>query len=89
MKFFNIFFLFGLLAVLATMGTIVKAEPLPSPRGRPATTKRPKTEGDNNDAEALSRQKVSCTSPQKLNNRKIMVHCYGENKLQTVEILLI
>ncbi|XP_065368997.1 uncharacterized protein LOC135961426 [Calliphora vicina] len=50
MKFLNIFFLFGLLAVLTTMGTLVQAEPLPSPRGRPATTKRPKTDADNNDA---------------------------------------
>lgn len=50
MKFFNIFFLFGLLAVIATMGSLVQAEPLPSPRGRPPTTKRPKAEGDNNDA---------------------------------------
>ncbi|KAM7342277.1 uncharacterized protein ACRADG_009742 [Cochliomyia hominivorax] len=50
MKFLNIFFIFGLLAILATMGTIVQADPIPSPRGRPATTKRPKTEGDNNDA---------------------------------------
>lgn len=50
MKFLNLFFVFALLAALATMGTIVKADPLPSPRGRPPTTKRPKTEGDNNDA---------------------------------------
>lgn len=50
MKFLNLFFIFGLFAVLATVGTLVEAEPLPSPRGRPATTKRPKTEGENNDA---------------------------------------
>ncbi|XP_075166732.1 uncharacterized protein LOC142238889 [Haematobia irritans] len=47
MKFLSLFFIFGLLAVIATMGSVVTADPLPSPRGRPATTtKRPKADND-------------------------------------------
>ncbi|XP_005181244.1 uncharacterized protein LOC101898013 [Musca domestica] len=47
MKFLSLFFIFGLLAVIASMGSMVAGEPLPSPRGRPATTtKRPKADSD-------------------------------------------
>lgn len=47
MKFLSLLFIFGLLALIASMGSMVTAEPLPSPRGRPpTTTKRPKAEGD-------------------------------------------
>ncbi|XP_037886915.1 uncharacterized protein LOC119635946 [Glossina fuscipes] len=46
MKFLSIFFIFGLLTVLGTLTTGVLSEPLPQPRGRPATTRRPKNDND-------------------------------------------
>ncbi|XP_073847499.1 uncharacterized protein [Musca autumnalis] len=47
MKFLSLFFIFGLMAIIASMGSMVCAEPLPSPRGRPpTTTKRPKADSD-------------------------------------------
>ncbi|KAH8300143.1 hypothetical protein KR044_010515 [Drosophila immigrans] len=51
MKWFNLFLLLGVLALVGGIGTMAAAEPLPQPgpqpRGRPNTTRRPKNE--NND----------------------------------------
>lgn len=52
MKFLSLFFVFGILALIATMGSVATAEPLPSPRGRPpTTTKRPKADNDGEGAD--------------------------------------
>ncbi|XP_055919086.1 uncharacterized protein LOC129951100 [Eupeodes corollae] len=47
MKWLSLFFILGFLALISTMGSVTMAEPMPSPRGRPATTKRPPSSDDN------------------------------------------
>lgn len=53
MKWFNLFLIFGLLALMGSMGAT--AEPLPQPgpgpepKGRPHTTRRPRNDKDDND----------------------------------------
>ncbi|XP_037956481.1 uncharacterized protein LOC119686088 [Teleopsis dalmanni] len=50
MKWFSAFLLFGLLALIGNMAVFTAAEPNPDPRGRPATTKRPTVNTENNNA---------------------------------------
>lgn len=49
MKWLSLFFILGLITIVATFsGTMAAAEPMPRPRGRPATTKRPHSSDGNN-----------------------------------------
>ncbi|XP_018803927.1 PREDICTED: uncharacterized protein LOC108978225 [Bactrocera latifrons] len=50
MKWLSLFFVFGLLAVIGSMGTLANAKPFPEPRGRPPTTTRRPPTTDTNDA---------------------------------------
>ncbi|EDW72259.1 uncharacterized protein Dwil_GK20811 [Drosophila willistoni] len=50
MKWFNLFLIFGVLAMISSLGTLTAAEPQPNPepKGRPHTTRRPRQDnGDN------------------------------------------
>lgn len=42
MKFFSIFFVLALVAFVASVGVLTAAEPMPEPRGRPMSTRRPR-----------------------------------------------
>lgn len=46
MKLFKILFLFAVIAMVVSFGTIGSAEPLPEPRGRPPTTKKSTSDKD-------------------------------------------
>ncbi|KAH8416122.1 hypothetical protein KR222_008506 [Zaprionus bogoriensis] len=46
MKWFDVFLFFGLLALVGSLGTLTAAEPVPEPKGRPHTTRRPRNEKD-------------------------------------------
>ncbi|XP_054740995.1 uncharacterized protein LOC129246309 [Anastrepha obliqua] len=50
MKWLSLFLVFGLLALIGSMGSLVAAEPHPEPRGRPPTTSRRPPTTDTNDA---------------------------------------
>ncbi|XP_017478753.1 PREDICTED: uncharacterized protein LOC108368414 [Rhagoletis zephyria] len=50
MKWLSLFFVFGLLALIGSMGSLAAAEPHPEPRGRPATTSRRPPTTDTNEA---------------------------------------
>ncbi|XP_030386744.1 uncharacterized protein LOC115633421 [Scaptodrosophila lebanonensis] len=44
MKWFSVFLVFGVLALIGSLGTLANAEP--EPKGRPHTTRRPRNEND-------------------------------------------
>ncbi|EDW62090.1 uncharacterized protein [Drosophila virilis] len=52
MKWFNLFLVLGILALVGSIGTLTAAEPVPQPgpepKGRPHTTRRPRNENDEN-----------------------------------------
>ncbi|EDW35963.1 GL17536 [Drosophila persimilis] len=49
MKWFSLFLVFGVLALIGSLGTLTAAEPVPAPepKGRPHTTRRPRNDNDN------------------------------------------
>lgn len=114
MKWLSLFFVFGLLAVIGSMGSLAHAKPFPEPRGRPPTTTRRPPTTDTNDAgvrrqpqedtedseaaasaeywnskEQYKPKPMKCSTPLKKDRRKIIVQCYGEEKLQYVEIVFV
>ncbi|KAH8376223.1 uncharacterized protein LOC110177503 [Drosophila serrata] len=48
MKWFSLFLVFGILAIIGSLGTLTAAEPNPNPepKGRPYTTRRPRNDND-------------------------------------------
>ncbi|KAH8275487.1 uncharacterized protein [Drosophila bipectinata] len=46
MQWFNLFLIFGILAMIGSLGTLTTAEPAPEPKGRPYTTRRPRNDND-------------------------------------------
>ncbi|KAH8314499.1 uncharacterized protein [Drosophila kikkawai] len=50
MKWFSLFLVFGILALIGSLGTLTAAEPNPNPnpepKGRPYTTRRPRNDND-------------------------------------------
>ncbi|KAH8269493.1 hypothetical protein KR018_004342 [Drosophila ironensis] len=46
MQWFSLFLIFGLLAMIGSLGSLTAAEPAPEPKGRPYTTRRPRNDND-------------------------------------------
>lgn len=51
MNFYSLFYLFAVIAMLMSFGAVGSAEPMPEPRGRPATTKKPNDSKDDGGSE--------------------------------------
>lgn len=52
MNFYNLFYLFAVLAMVMSFGAVGTAEPIPEPRGRPpTTTKKPNDNKDDGGSE--------------------------------------